>query len=373
MRTVVIGIVIGLVVGVVFGATVIAPRLTSGPVLPLTKSAVKSIPKLKAPPAQKQIRRWRLASAYHSKLPQLGAMAKQVETGIWRVSDGAFEIKFHEPNALVAPQELFDAVSSGTIDAAFATPEMWIEKIAALGLYSSVPFGPKPIEHIAWIYSGGGQKIYNNLLHKAGLHGIFCGLISNASSGWFRKEVRTIGDIKGLKIRSSGLGAKVLEKLGVEIKSVDQRDILGAFESGKLDGAEISLPSVDAKLGIHKLAKHYYYPGWNRPSMLFDVIINLKKWKALRTPERNQIEAVCAQNLNIGLAQGEAAQFSALKTIEANKVQIHPWPTEIIDALKGAWQRHATEESNADSNFRGVWKSLSNFRRDYGIWKEFSQ
>ena len=157
MRTAVIGIVIGLVVGVVFGATVIAPRLISAPGLPTDKAAEKSMQKLKAPPANKQIRRWRLASAYSSSLPQLGAMAKQVETGIWRVSDGAFEIKFHEPNALVPPQELFEAVSSGAIEAAFATPEMWIEKNIAFGLFSSVPFGPKPIEHIAWIYSGGGQ------------------------------------------------------------------------------------------------------------------------------------------------------------------------------------------------------------------------
>ena len=185
--------------------------------------------------------------------------------------------------------------------------------------------------------------------------------------------MRTIKDIKGLKIRFSGLGAQVLEKLGVKIKSVAQRDIVGAFEAGKLDGAEISLTSVDAKLGIHKIAKYYYYPGWNRPSMLFDVIINLKKWEALRNTEQSQIEAVCAKNLNIGLAQGEAAQFSALKEISANNVKIHPWPTEITDALKREWRRHATEVSNADSNFRRAWTSLSDFRRDYSIWSEFSR
>jgi TRAP-type mannitol/chloroaromatic compound transport system substrate-binding protein len=373
MRAAVIGIVIGLVVGVVIGATVIAPRLASAPTLGPTKVAVKSMQKLKAFTAQKQTRRWRLASAYNSNLPQLGSMAKQLETGIWRVSDGAFEIKFHEPNALVPTEELFQAVSAGAIDAAFATPEMWVKKIIALGLFSSIPFGPKPIEYIAWIYSGGGQEIYNGILHKAGLHGVFCGLISNASSGWFRKQVRTIADLKGLKIRSSGLGSKVLEKLGVEIKSVAQRDIFGAFETGELDGAEISLPSIDVKLGIHKLLKHYYYPGWNRPSMLFDVIINLKKWEALRITEKNQIEAVCAKNINIGLSQGEAAQFSALKKIKSNNVKIHSWPTEITDALKTEWQQHVSEVSNANNNFRRAWVSLSNFRRNYSIWSEFSR
>lgn len=373
MRTVVIGIVIGVVVGVVFGATVIAPRLTTVPASQSSKTAAKPLPKLTSPSIQKSVRRWQMASAYHSKLPQLGSMAKRLETGVWRVSDGAFEVKFHEPNALVPPRELFNAVASGAIDAAFATPEMWVERFAALGLFSSVPFGPKPMEHMAWIFGGGGQKIYNEILHKEGIHGVFCGLISNGASGWFRREIKTVEDLKGLKVRFVGLGANVLEKLGVEIKTTAERDVFIAFETKKLDGASISLPSVDAQLGVHKVAKHYYYPGWNRPAMLFDVIINLKKWEALRVPEQTQINTVCAQNINSGLAEGEAAQFAALKTIEASKVQIHRWPTEILDALKAAWQLQAVESSNADSDFRRTWESLSNFRRDYGIWNEFSQ
>jgi TRAP-type mannitol/chloroaromatic compound transport system substrate-binding protein len=373
MRTVVIGIVIGVVVGVVFGATVIAPRLTTVPASKSPKAVVKPLPKLTSAPVQKSIRRWQMASAYHSKLPLLGAMAKRLESGIWRVSDGGFEIKFHEPNALAPPRELFNAVSSGAIDAAFTTPEMWVERLKSLGLFSSVPFGPKPMEHLAWIFGGGGLKIYNDILHKEGVHGVFCGLISNGASGWFRREIKTVEDLKDLKVRSSGLGAEVMEKLGVKIKTMAAQNIFIAFETGKLDGAAISLPSVDAKLGVHKVAKHYYYPGWNRPAMLFDVIINLKKWNALPAPQQTQINAVCAQNINLGLAEGEAAQYAALKVIEANKVQIHRWPTEILLALEEAWRRQAAESSNADSDFRRVWESLSGFRRDYSIWNDFSQ
>jgi TRAP-type mannitol/chloroaromatic compound transport system substrate-binding protein len=107
--------------------------------------------------------------------------------------------------------------------------------------------------------------------------------------------------------------------------------------------------------------------------MLFDVIINLKKWEALRITEKNQIEAVCAKNINIGLSQGEAAQFSALKKIKSNNVKIHSWPTEITDALKTEWQQHVSEVSNANNNFRRAWVSLSNFRRNYSIWSEFSR
>lgn len=372
MRTAVIGIVIGVVVGVVFGATVIAPRLTTVPVSKSPEAAVKPLPKLTSAPVQKTVRRWQMASAYHSKLPLLGGMAKRLESGIWRVSDGGFEIKFHEPNALVPPRELFNAVSSGAIDAAFTTPEMWVERFAALGLFSSVPFGPKPMEHLAWIFGGDGLKIYNDILHKEGVHGVFCGLISNGASGWFRREIKTVEDLKGLKVRFAGLGANILEKLDVKIKTMPASDVFIAFETGKLDGAAISLPSVDAKLGVHKVAKHYYYPGWNRPAMVFDVIINLKKWQALRAPQQTQINTVCAQNINLGLAKSEAAQFAALKAIEANKVQIHRWPTEILAALETAWQRHAVESSNADSDFRRAWESLSGFRRDYSIWNEFS-
>ena len=107
--------------------------------------------------------------------------------------------------------------------------------------------------------------------------------------------------------------------------------------------------------------------------MLFDVIINLKKWNALPAPQQTQINTVCAQNINLGLAEGEAAQFAALKAIEAKKVQIHRWPTEILAALEKAWRRQAIESSNADSDFRRVWESLTRFRRDYSIWNDFSQ
>jgi TRAP-type mannitol/chloroaromatic compound transport system substrate-binding protein len=373
MRTVVIGIVIGVVVGVVFGATVIAPRLTTVSVSKSPETVVKPLPKLTSATVKKSIRRWKMASAYHSKVPMLGTMAKRLESGIWRVSDGGFEIKFHEPNALVPPSELFNAVSSGAIDAAFTTPEMWVERLESLGLFSSVPFGPKPMEHLAWIFGGGGLEIYNDILHKEGVHGVFCGLISNGASGWFRREIKTVEDLKGLKVRSSGLGAEVMEKLGVKIKTMAAKDVFIAFETGKLDGAAISLPSVDAKLGVHKVAKHFYYPAWNRPAMLFDIIINLKTWNALPVPQKTQINTVCAQNINLALAEGEAAQFAALKAIEANKVQIHRWPTEIISALEKAWRQQAIELSNADSDFRRVWESLSGFRRDYSIWNDFSQ
>jgi len=374
MRNAIIGIVIGVVVGIAVGTTIIAPRL------PATARAAANggqvtqlLPRVTDPSPKTQGTRWKMASAYASTLPQMGTLAKRVERETWRVSEGAFQIVFHEPSALVPPQGMFDAVASGAIDAAFASPGMWGEKVPALRLFSAVPFGPTPEEYLAWVYTGGGKELFDEIYHKRGIHSIFCGLVAYEAAGWFRNEIRSVKNLKGLKMRSSGLGSKVLKKLGVKTRLLNEGDIFLALESGAIDAASVSMPAVDFKLGIYKMAKHYYFPGWHQPSTFFDLMINLEKWQALPATRQAQIESMCGDNIRHSLAESESLQFAALKTMNAKGVQIHRWPTEILDALKISWGQLATEEANADKEFRRVWRSLTEFRRDYEIWKELGR
>ena len=409
MRNTIIGIVIGVVIGVVFGTTVIAPKLVSNspstqlkllsatsnktanvsiikdtdkkPILPKAVQAVQVVKAVQAevaiaagPLVPKQssnpVVRWKMASAYGSTLPQLGTLGKRLEKRIWHVSGGRIEIKFYEPGTLVPPFEMFNAVAAGAIDAAFSTPGYWERRIPALQLFSAVPFGPSAGEYLAWIEFGGGKEIFQKIYAKHGIHTIHCGLTAPSGSGWFRKPVRTVQDFDGLKMRFTGLGAKVMQKLGVETKALKEGDIFIALESGSIDGVQYSMPSIDAKLGFHEMAKHYYLPGWHQPATLIELMINAERWNTLSTTAKAQIETVCGDNVRFGLAVGEAGQFSALKSIHAKGVKIHRWTPEIMAALKGAWKKVADEESAANKQFKKVWKSLSNFRQDYAIWRE---
>ena len=209
--------------------------------------------------------------------------------------------------------------------------------------------------------------------YAQGIHSIFCGLIAPEASGWFRNRIRTVEDLKGLKMRFFGLGAKVMRKLGVETVELTSGDIFVAFESGDIDAAEFSMPAVDLKLELFRMAKNYYFPGWHQPSTLFELMINLDKWQALSPTNKAQIEAVCGDNIRYGLAEGEAVQFNALKELQKKGVVLRRWPNEILEALESAWQEVVAEEADANRDFKRVWQSLSAFRKEQAIWRELNR
>ncbi len=381
MHNAVVGVIVGLVLGVVVGASVVAPRLKPSPQSNASNGTDASIGgslsrgKVTLPSASPKVPvyRFKMASAYGSSLPQLGALAKRLESGIWRVSDGAIEISFHEPGALVAPKDMFDAVASGTIDAAFASPGLWANKAPSLQLFASTPFGPGPGEYLAWMYAGGGLALYRDIYRKYGLYGLPCGLTAPGAGAWFRTPVTDIESLKGRTMAMSGLGAKVMKKLGVKTLSMEPGDMFAALESGKLDALEYSLPAIDLKLGFFEKVGNYYFPGWHRPTVFYDLIVNLKKWKVLPPNRKAQIEAVCGDNIRNGLSEGGAQQFPALRTLAEKGVAIRRLPNDVLDALRAAWKDVARSEAAADADFRRVWRSLSAFREDYAIWMELGR
>ena len=393
MRGIIIGIVIGCVVGVMFGATVIAPRLEktgshfSGPVpvksnpatlgdaLEQAARAITPETPITLPPAgpQRSVERWRMASAYPGSQPLMGKLASRIGRNLWNVSDGGMEIKFFEPGSLVPVKGMFDAVSSGAIDSAFGTVDIWADKAPALNLFAAIPFGPGAEEYLAWMYFGDGQKSLNEIYRPFNIHGILCGMIPPVASGWFRSEFTGPEDLKGLKISSSGLGAMVLAKLGVLPRKIEQENIFMAFENGAIDAAEFSLPSVDLELGFNDLASHYYFPGWRQPAAFHNLIVNKDKWDGLSKSRQSQIEAVCGDNVRRGLAEGEAMQYDALKKLTTKGVKIHRWSRPILAALEAAWKNVQAEQSAADADFRRIWRSLEEFRKNYSTWSELSR
>lgn len=378
MRNAIIGIVIGTVIGVVVGATLLAPKLNTNsvaqadaPIEHLTPPALTDttpadvVPAIDGPAVS-----WNMASAFPGTMPQLGTLGRRIEHEIWRVSDGQMEIVFHDPGTLVPTSDIFDAVSSGTVDAAFTSPRMWQAKVPALQLFGSVPFGPDPSEYLAWIYFGGGRELFEELYASHNIHSVFCGMLVPEAAGWFRDQVTTVDDLRGLKVRADGLEASVFKKLGAIPEPLDDGEAFAAMENGSIDAASFSLSKPEIKLGLPDLAKHSYFPVWQQPATLYELMVNLDAWKALTPTAQAQVEAVCGDNVRYGLAEGEATQFAALKKLYASGVKIHRWPHEVVKALETAWNEVATENAAKDDDFRKVWDSLSAFRRDYSIWQE---
>ena len=313
--------------------------------------------------------KWKMASTFPGSLTQLGTSGVRFQNQISKVSGKNIQIKFFEPGALVPALEVFDAVSSGSVDAGWSTPGYWAGKVPALPLFAAVPFGPSAQEYMAWIYYGGGKQLFEEIYAKHNIKGIFCGVIPPEASGWFRKEIKSIQDLKGMKMRFFGLGAKVMEKIGVSTQLIAGGDIFPALELGTIDATEFSMPAVDLDLGFYQVAKHYYFPGWHQQSTLQELMINMDKWNSLSDTQKAQIETTCGDNMRNGIAEGEAIQVDALNTLKEKGVNIHKWSDEILDALEAAWMEVVEEESNNDADFKRSWESLSLFRKEIEVWK----
>jgi TRAP-type mannitol/chloroaromatic compound transport system substrate-binding protein len=376
MRNVVIGGIAGVVAGVVIGATIVAPRLDLAARGPSAGVAIEDGPPGigdGSPPLPVDggpSLRWRMVSAYATTLPQLGTLAKRVETEIARVSGGRFEVRAFDPDVLVPADELFGVVASGTIDAAFASPSSWADEDPAFDLFAAAPFGPEPAEYLAWIYFGGGRELFDGLFRRRNVHALFCGLIAPEAGGWFRAEVNTVDELQGLRMRITGLGAKVMTRLGATAVPMDGGETFIALEKGSLEAAEFFTPAVDAALDFRRLGKHYYFPGWHQPATLFALIVNKDRWGEADSASRAQIETVCGDNIRYGLAEGEALQFAALAEMGTQGVKMHRWSDVILDALESTWLGVVEDESAKDASFKRAWDSLASFRRDYAIWNE---
>ncbi|MEM7226301.1 MAG: TRAP transporter substrate-binding protein [Pseudomonadota bacterium] len=322
-------------------------------------------------PGQAQDRvNWKMGSAFPSKLVQLGSLGVSASEKIERISDGNIRLKFFEPHALVPPLEMFDAISAGSLDAAWSTPGYWFGKEKALALFAAVPFGPRAGEYGAWMYYGGGKELMDEIYAKHNIKSVLCGVIAPEASGWFRKEIKSIEDLKGLKMRFFGLGAKVMEKIGVSTQLIAGGDIYPALERGSIDATEYSMPAIDLDLGFYQIASHYYFPGWHQQSTLFEIMFNKEKWDGLTPTQQAQIEVACGDNFREGLTEGEAIQGKALAELAEKGVTIHRWPPEILDALQMAWLEVAADLAAEDANFKKAWDSLQDFRTEYAAWKK---
>ncbi|MDI1283266.1 MAG: TRAP transporter substrate-binding protein [Reyranella sp.] len=320
--------------------------------------------------AQDKKVRVQMQSNFASTLALLGPNANYTVEQIKKLSAGSIDIKFFEPGALVPPGQAFDSVSSGALDMAWATPGYWTGKDIAFAVFSTVPFGPGLGEYLAWMKEGGGEKMMQELYAKYNIHSVMCHLIPPEASGWFRNEIKTLDDLKGLKMRFFGLGANAMQKLGVSTQLLQAGEIFQALQLGTIDATEFSMPVMDLSLGFYQVAKYYYFPGWHQQATVGDLIINKAKWDSFSPHQKAVIEASCDQTVLRGMSLGESLQPKAMIEMEKKGVKLMTWGPEFIAAFQKAWDEVAVEQSAKSPEFKKAWDSLSAFRKEYAIWKD---
>ncbi len=313
-----------------------------------------------------------MTSAFGKNLPILGTAATDFVEKINGISTDV-KFKHYDPNKLVPTLEALDAVSSGSVDSSFATSGYWQGKINSASLFAAVPFGPEAGEFLGWILYGNGAKLWQEMYDKNGYNvKVFpCGIIAPETSGWFKKEINSVADLKGLNMRFFGLGAKAMQKLGVSTSLLGASDIFPALERGAIDATEFSMPRIDARLGFHKIAKYNYFPGWHQPSTLFELLINKDVYDGMSDRAKKQIEVACLANMTTNLAEGEATNYAAMvKNSKENGVKIKQWSPEMLAAFKGAWGEVVGELSKDDPFFQKVWNDLQEYRKGYAVWSK---
>src|SRR5512134_365810 len=326
---------------------------------------------LSAPAQAQQKVRLNLASAFPSSLTLIGEAPVKLVKKIDRLSAGTLEIRFNEPGALVPALQAIQATSQGSVDAAWSNGGFFASTDSAFNMFASVPFGPGIPEYLAWLHNGGGLQLSRELFGKHGIHNIPCALIPPEASGWFRKEIKTVGDLKGLKMRFFGLGAKTMAKLGVATQLLAPGDIFQALQLGTIDATEFSLPSMDQKFGFYQVAKFYYFPGWHQQATFLELYVNKKRFDSLSDQHKAMLEAACGELLRDVVAEGEATQWKAMTEMrDKHGVKIMRWSPEIMAAIEKAWNEVIAEESKASANFKRVYDSYAKSRSDYAVWRE---
>ncbi len=313
-----------------------------------------------------------MTSAFGKNLPILGTAAVNFTEKINSIST---EVEFEQfdPGELVPALEALDAVSNGSVDAAYTTSGYWQGKIPAASLFAAVPFGPEAGEFLAWMLYDDGRELFQRMYDDNGynVHVIPCGIIAPETSGWFKNEITGLEDLEGLNMRFFGLGAEVMQKLGVSTSLLAGGDIFPALERGAIDATEFSMPRIDARLGFYNIAKYNYFPGWHQPATMFELLINKDRWDDLEEISQNQIEIACMANITDNFAEGEATNFEAMQdNVENRGVNIRQWSPEMLAAFEEAWVEVASEMAAEDAFFQEVWDDLQEFRTGYKVWND---
>jgi TRAP-type mannitol/chloroaromatic compound transport system substrate-binding protein len=315
-----------------------------------------------------------MVTTWPPNLPVLQTGAERFAKRVEEASDGRLKIHVYAANELVPALGVFDAVSSGTVEAGSGASYYWAGKVPAAQWFASVPFGLNPQGINAWFYSGGGLKLWEEVYAPFNLIPRPQGNTGVQMGGWFRKEMNTIEDYKGLKMRIPGLGGKVIAKAGGTVVLLPGGEIFTSLERGVIDATEWVGPMHDLRMGFYKAAKYYYYPGLHEPGTCLEVMFNKQKYEALPKDLQMIIDAAAMETNLWSLSEFEAGNGAALQTLIAeHKVDLRKFPDELLDSLRKLAKETMEEEADKDAMSRKVHEAFKKFKEQVGIWGSVSE
>jgi TRAP-type mannitol/chloroaromatic compound transport system substrate-binding protein len=317
--------------------------------------------------------KWRMTTSWPKSLDTLHGGAELMAKAVGEATDNKFQIQTFAAGEIVPGLQVLDAVQNGTVEMGHTASYYYFGKDPTFTFGSSVPFGPNMRLNQAWYVIGGGKEILNEFYKSYNVTSLLAGNTGCQMGGWFRKEVNTVDDLKGLKFRIGGFAGRVLQKLGTVPQQLAGGDIYPALEKGTIDAAEWVGPYDDEKLGFYKVAPHYYYPGWWEGGPMLLAMINLDKWNALPKYYQSVLEQAGHIANNWMMARYDQANPMALRKLLASGTKLHAFPPPVMEAsFKAAKELHS-EVAAGNANFKKVYESLSSFSNNGYAWFQVAE
>lgn len=299
---------------------------------------------------------WKMVTSWPKNFPGVGVGAERFAKLVDEMSNGRLKVKVYAAGELVPALEVFDAVSRGTAEMGHGAPYYWKGKVPAAQFFCALPFGPNAQEMNAWLHYGGGQALWEEVYKPFGVLPMACGNTGVQTAGWFNKEMNSVDDFKGLKMRTPGLGGEVLTKMGGTVVNMPAGEIFTAMQTGAIDATEWIGPYNDLALGLHKAAKYYYTPGWQEPSVLFELDVNIKAWETL-PPDLQAIVRAAARDVNGDMLDDyNAKNMEALEQLKADGVEVRRLPDAVLARLKEVAAEVVEASAAADPAAAKVWE-----------------
>ena len=317
--------------------------------------------------------RWRLASSFPKSLDTIHGAADVFAKAVKAMSGGKFEISVHAAGELMPAFGVVDGVQQGSVEMCHTAPYYFFGKDETFALGCAIPFGLNSRQMTAWMYEGNGLKLMREFYAKFNIVNFPGGNTGAQMGGWYRKEIKTLADMKGLKMRIGGFGGKVLERLGSVPQNIPGGEIYQALEKGTIDAAEWIGPYDDLKLGFNKVAPFYYYPGWWEGGPELDFFINNKAFEALSPEYKAIVEAAASQAHVVMQAKYDAVNPAALKQLVGAGTKLRPFPKEVMNAAFKESMGLYEEISAKNASWKKIYADYSKFRAEQNLWFRFTE
>ncbi|WP_282040520.1 TRAP transporter substrate-binding protein [Halomonas alimentaria] len=307
---------------------------------------------------------WDMVTSWPKNFPALGTGANDFAQRIETLSNGRMRIRVHGAGELVPALEVFDAVAAGTAEMGHSASYYWRGKVAAAQFFTAVPFGMNTQETNAWLYHGGGQELWDEVYAKHNLKPFPVGNTTTQPGGWFKKEINSLEDLQGIKLRLPGLAGEAMNRIGVTTVNMPGSEIFTSMQTGVLDAADWVSPYNDLAFGLHQVADYYYTSAWNEPSAILEGTVNLDAWNALPDDLKAVVtEAARASNLAM-ISEFTFRNAQALETlVDEHGVELRSFPEDVMKALYEASQEVIAEQVENDADSKKVHDSYVAFQK----------